>query len=506
MKEKRFADEKDLLGSVLMSHVFVSYSRKDSETVTNIVARLEGDGLSVWFDCEDIRGGELWRETIVKAIDTAYAFVLMLSPNSVASENVRKEVDLAEGANRHLLPVMLASVELPAKLRYQLAGIQWIEYYRDPDVKYAELVEVLRAQEPKQLVSELQAMREVEMVIQGVNLSKFGPEEQEKLLRFFAELTNTPRVEIILSRITAGSVHAFVNMPPDSAYQLKTAALNRDVHLINYGIDALRLSGDRYFVFVKTGHLRPLKAGTSGVHWFIGSLALLLALFMSALIITAGLPLASTYISSFVTPATPSSRFTFTPSPSDTSTPTLALTPTLTSTPSPSLTATRTPTNTPSATSTFSPTVTPSSFGIPQLSTNQIYYGGATCEPRRLTIRVIAQHPAGIKVVIFFHKLREIDSGKQSDWSAGWSMNTMGDDIYTLSVSGDTFIGDTAFTGQTLVSYQFAIQANNGEIVRSNGYSDLYLLPCRSSRPPPPAISITPTTPSSPTPYTPVVH
>ena len=132
MKEKRFADEKDLLGSVLMSHVFVSYSRKDSETVTNIVARLEGDGLSVWFDCEDIRGGELWRETIVKAIDTAYAFVLMLSPNSVASENVRKEVDLAEGANRHLLPVMLASVELPAKLRYQLAGIQWIEYYRDP--------------------------------------------------------------------------------------------------------------------------------------------------------------------------------------------------------------------------------------------------------------------------------------------------------------------------------------------------------------------------------------
>ena len=91
-----------------MSHVFVSYSRKDSETVANIVARLERDGLSVWLDREDIRGGELWRETIVKAIDNAYAFVLMLSSNSVASENVRKEVDLAEGANKHLLPVMLA--------------------------------------------------------------------------------------------------------------------------------------------------------------------------------------------------------------------------------------------------------------------------------------------------------------------------------------------------------------------------------------------------------------
>src|SRR5688572_5086315 len=124
-----------------MNHVFVSYSRKDSETVAKIVARLEGEGLNVWLDREDIRGGELWRETIVKAIDNAYAFALMLSPNSVVSENVRKEVDLAEGANRHFLPVLLAAVEVPAKLRYQLAGIQWIEYYSDPEAKYAELVE-----------------------------------------------------------------------------------------------------------------------------------------------------------------------------------------------------------------------------------------------------------------------------------------------------------------------------------------------------------------------------
>jgi len=119
-----------------MSHVFVSYSRRDSETVDNIVARLEAANFTVWIDREDIHGGELWRKAIVEAVDHAYVFVLMLSPYSVASDNVRKEVDLAEGASKPLIPMLLAPADLPAELRYQLAGIQWIDYYSNPDGKF----------------------------------------------------------------------------------------------------------------------------------------------------------------------------------------------------------------------------------------------------------------------------------------------------------------------------------------------------------------------------------
>src|SRR6266508_4932291 len=132
------------MGVITMSHVFISYSRKDSETVDQIVTRLEAENFTVWIDREDIHGGELWREAIVEAVDNAYAFVLMLSPYSVASNNVRKEVDLAEGAGKSLLPLLLAQAQLPARLRYQLAGIQWIEYFRDPDKKFIELVNVLQ--------------------------------------------------------------------------------------------------------------------------------------------------------------------------------------------------------------------------------------------------------------------------------------------------------------------------------------------------------------------------
>ena len=158
-----------------------------------------------------------------------------------------------------------------------------------------------------------------------------------------------------------------------------------------------------------------------------------------------------------------------------------------TSTPSPTKTPTKTPT----------PTGIPSGLGVPELSARQLYYRGTSCDPSRITIRVAAAHPTGIKVVVLFHRLHEITTGKDSGWSDGLSMNTMGGDIYNLSVSADTLVGNTGFTAEIRASYQFVIQAQNGELTRSAVYSDLSLLPC-GSRPPstPRPITVTPTAPS----------
>jgi TIR domain-containing protein len=248
-----------------MKHVFVSYSRKDSETVDHIVAQLTKDGFNVWLDRKEIRGGDLWREDIVEAIDNAYACILMLSPDSVTSDNVRKEVDLAEGSNTKLIPVMLFPVKLTAKLRYQLAGIHWIKYYSDPEAKYNELVAVLLTRASKQIADEWRKTHEVEIVIKGLNLSEFGPDQQEKLLNLIADFTSTSRADLKLTTFIAGSVHAFVNMPASAAYGLKTEALNRDPRLIEFGIDALRILADRNFVLLKTGSIAPLKNGKPGL-------------------------------------------------------------------------------------------------------------------------------------------------------------------------------------------------------------------------------------------------
>ena len=110
-----------------MAQVFTSYSRRDTEVVDTIVSKMSEAGISVWIDREAIKAGNQWRVQIVQAIDTCQAFVLMLSPNSAASDNVRKEIDLSQDSGRTIFAVMLEPTKIPAEIRYQLAGLQFID-------------------------------------------------------------------------------------------------------------------------------------------------------------------------------------------------------------------------------------------------------------------------------------------------------------------------------------------------------------------------------------------
>jgi hypothetical protein len=146
-------------------------------------------------------------------------------------------------------------------------------------------------------------------------------------------------------------------------------------------------------------------------------------------------------------------------------------------------------------------------FGAPQLSSALAYYGGAGCDPRRLTVQIKAQHPDGIKVMVFFHRLLEVNGSKDSGWSDGFSMNTGGQDLYTLSMNAERLVEKSGFQTQARVSYQFVMQTSKGEFVRSAVFSDLQISPCGS---PPPAATTTPGTVTPPagttgTPGTPLV-
>lgn len=132
------------------------------------------------------------------------------------------------------------------------------------------------------------------------------------------------------------------------------------------------------------------------------------------------------------------------------------------------------------------------SFGAPQLSSGLVYYGGTRCDPNRITVQIKAQHPDGIKVMVFFHRLHELNGNKDSGWSEGFSMNTDGKGLYTLSMSGDRLVEGTGFTTQAVASYQFVMQTQKGEFLRSDVYSDLYVSPCGSPPPPAPGVTTTP--------------
>ena len=114
--------------------VFVSYSRQDNDKVQELTAKLRSAGVRMWMDVRNIDGAAMWGEEIVNAVAKSKVLLLLVSKSAVASQNVVKEVLLASEHKGHILPVDLELTEIPVSLKYALAGIQHIEYFRgDPD-------------------------------------------------------------------------------------------------------------------------------------------------------------------------------------------------------------------------------------------------------------------------------------------------------------------------------------------------------------------------------------
>jgi len=122
------------MSSVTQSaEVFVSYSRGDQDRVFELAAKLRAAGVSLWIDQGAIDAASLWSEQIVNALESAKALLLIVTPSSVHSDNVAKEVMLVSERKGHILPVHLEPTVIPPTLKYQLAGIQHIEFFKGGD-------------------------------------------------------------------------------------------------------------------------------------------------------------------------------------------------------------------------------------------------------------------------------------------------------------------------------------------------------------------------------------
>ena len=107
--------------------VFISYSSNDQDRVVKLADRLRSAGVSIWVDESGIGAATLWSKEIAGAIKGCKVLVLMVTPNSVKSKNVVKEVSLAAEQNKQILPVILEPTKIPESLEYHLAGIQHLD-------------------------------------------------------------------------------------------------------------------------------------------------------------------------------------------------------------------------------------------------------------------------------------------------------------------------------------------------------------------------------------------
>ena len=111
----------------MASDVFISYSSNDQDKVVKLADRLRSAGVSIWVDESGIGAATLWSKEIAGAIKGCKVLLLMVTPNSIQSENVVKEVTLAAEQRKKILPVVLAPTQIPEALEYHLAGIQHLD-------------------------------------------------------------------------------------------------------------------------------------------------------------------------------------------------------------------------------------------------------------------------------------------------------------------------------------------------------------------------------------------
>src|SRR5215207_3989554 len=86
--------------------VFISYSHHDKEFGQRLHARLLQDKLQLWMDWKDIPVTVEWWDKIQDGILACDNFLVIISPNSIASLVCNLEIAHAIALNKRIVPVL----------------------------------------------------------------------------------------------------------------------------------------------------------------------------------------------------------------------------------------------------------------------------------------------------------------------------------------------------------------------------------------------------------------
>lgn len=109
-----------------MGYVFISYSTRDSQIVDEIVKSLIYNNITYWKAPERIPAGSNYAKEIPKGIRECEVFLLLLSNASQNSIWVEKELDMAVGMGKKIIPVRLDDTPLSDSFRFYLNNVQFI--------------------------------------------------------------------------------------------------------------------------------------------------------------------------------------------------------------------------------------------------------------------------------------------------------------------------------------------------------------------------------------------
>lgn len=112
-------------------YLFISYAHKDSDIVMPLIQGLMDRQARVWFDAGVAPGGA-WPDYIAEHLVNSHAVVIMLSSNSLASNNCRKEMLMASNYGKNVIVVYLEPLQLSPGDEMQLIDYQALYCWKYP--------------------------------------------------------------------------------------------------------------------------------------------------------------------------------------------------------------------------------------------------------------------------------------------------------------------------------------------------------------------------------------
>ena len=144
---------------------FFSYARADTEFVLKLAKKLRAAGVNLWLDQLDILGGQHWDRAVEEALENCQGVIVVLSPDSLASNNVMDEVSYVLEERKLVVPVLFRPCNIPFRLR----RVQHIDFKTDYNTGFSQLLRALRMEQPLELTRlhqpEKQVAQEVEELL-----------------------------------------------------------------------------------------------------------------------------------------------------------------------------------------------------------------------------------------------------------------------------------------------------------------------------------------------------
>lgn len=130
-----------------MSHrVFISYCHEDSEVARQVCSGLEAEGIGCWMAPRNVRPGENWGRSIIKALGSSKAMVLIFSKHTNESRHVNNEIERAVSHRVPIIPFRIEKVQPSEDLELFISSCHWLDAVHPPlEPKIEELALAVRA-------------------------------------------------------------------------------------------------------------------------------------------------------------------------------------------------------------------------------------------------------------------------------------------------------------------------------------------------------------------------